>query len=172
MPVMPTFQDIYDECRSEIEGDSVYQFLDWSPGSWGDTFTMLASVGAQTVLRYLNAKFLTAFVSTAKGSDLDYLALDRYGLVRQPGETDEEFRLRIQQHIDNLSRATVSALLAFALADVEVVGATVTEDLASGIVTITVTFDDGVVSADALARLRTDVLYWRAAGVTVAIVEA
>ena len=172
MPTLPTFQDLYDTGRAELEGDPVYQFLDWTAGSWGDAFTMIVAACAQTVLRYTNARFLTAFISTATGADLDYLALDRYGVARNPGESDEDYRTRILLEVQNLARATVPALLAFALADADVIGATVTEDLEHGITTITVTLASGAVSATVLDRLRAELPSWKAAGTTVAIVEA
>lgn len=172
MPTIPTFQDLYDEGESELVANPDHQFNDFSAGSWLDAFTGVAATEAKAVLRWMVKRFLTAFVSTAEGSDLDFIIRDRYGLEREVDETDADFRARALNWILNLSRATVPALRFYAESDADVTSAEVLEDFGAGIVTISLTIVSGAVVADVLARLNAGATAWRAAGITTTFVEA
>lgn len=169
MALIPNFQQLYDDARAFLEGNPVYGFADFSAGSYLDAFCALAAIEVQALMRWSRARFLGAFVSTAEGSDLDFVALDRYGLTREPGESDEDFRRRISVYVSNLARATSEALVYYAETIPGVAAAVVVEDFETGISTIQLTLDAGANADTVASAVRSGLSSWRAAGRPVAV---
>lgn len=78
---IPTFDELYSAVREEIESRNP-GLTDWYEGSNLDALTGAASIAADEVIRIVLSLFRAQFVDTAEGDDLDALALDRFGLVR------------------------------------------------------------------------------------------
>lgn len=164
MATIPRFQELYDEGQATLEADPTYQFLDFTPGSWLDAFCAVAAAEAQAVIRWSSRRFLACFVSSAEKSDLDFLAFDRYRLVRVTDESDADFRARIYGWVDNLARATPAALKYYAEGVEGVAAAAVSEDLTAGITTIEIVIVDGAVSSTVIEAVKDGLSAVRAAG--------
>lgn len=164
MALIPTFQTLYSDAKTFLEGNTTYQFADFSPGSWLDAITALAAIEALAVMRWTQRRFLAAFISTAEGADLDYVVFDRYGITREPGASDEEFRAAVYALIVNLARATPAALVYYAETIAGVASAVVEEDFETGIVTIVITLDAGADGDTTRAAVSAGLSAWRAAG--------
>lgn len=83
MPVIPTFNELYELSKAEIRGRRP-RLSDWNAGSVLDAITGGQVVLVDESIRYAAARFATLFFNTATGADLDALALDRLGLTRKP----------------------------------------------------------------------------------------
>ena len=73
----------------------------------------------------LNASGEALIVGTAEGDDLNQL-LSNFGMVRQPFESDAEFRARVPEHFAGLSRETVPGLIGRVIQQDEVADAAMT----------------------------------------------
>lgn len=164
MALIPNFQTLYDDARAFLEGNPTYDFVDFSAGSFLDAFCALGAIEVQALMRWARQRFLGAFVSTSEGSDLDFVALDRYGLTRLPGESDEDFRARIALYVSNLARATSEALVYYAESISGVDAATVEENFETGISTIRLTLVAGANADTVASAVRSGLKSWRAAG--------
>lgn len=164
MALIPNFQTLYDDARAFLEGNPVYDFSDFSAGSYLDAFCALGAIEVQALMRWARARFLGAFISTAEGSDLDFVAFDRYEAIREPGESDDAFRARLLVLASNLARATVPALVYYAETVAGVAAATVREDFETGITTISLTLDAGANADTVASAVRAGLLGWRSAG--------
>lgn len=83
MPVIPTFDELYELAKAEIRSRRP-RLTDWNAGSVLDATTGGQTILADESIRYSAARFATLFFDTATGADLDALALDRLGLIRKP----------------------------------------------------------------------------------------
>jgi len=81
VPTVPTFETIYDAGASEVTSRNA-ELTDFNDGSALDAMIGGGAVLADEVLRGGIATFAAQFVDTATGADLDALALDRFGLLR------------------------------------------------------------------------------------------
>ena len=84
-------------------------------------------------------------------------------------ESDEEYRERARSFFGTLRRGTIAALEFGALEVASVRVATVTEDAATGITTVTVTDSDGNSTAQMVSDVVTNLELWRAAGSVVVV---
>lgn len=81
MPIVPTFQDLYDRAKAEAQGrDS--RLTDFEAGSALDALAGAGSILADDVLRVALARFQGGFVATAKREDLDARIVDFGGPAR------------------------------------------------------------------------------------------
>lgn len=168
MAILPTILELYDEYKSRLESDPDHTGKDWSAGSWLDAFGSVAAVAGQSIMRWSTRRFLTAFVTTAEGSALDFVGEDRYGLSREAGETADEYRTRILEYVANLARATVPALEGWARTLDGVEGVSLDETVVEGnvLVTITLELDGTETEADVLQQFADEKDDWRAYGIT------
>lgn len=85
MPTLPTFQELYDAARAEIQLRRP-DLTDFNEGSNLDAITGAAAVLADETSRVAVALFAAQFFDTAVGADLDALVQDRFGgaLARKP----------------------------------------------------------------------------------------
>lgn len=166
--IIPTILELYDEYKAALEAKPEHQSKDWSAGSWLDAFGSVAAVAAQGIMRFAGREFLKTFVTTTTGSDLEYVARDRYGLEKLPGETDEEFVDRIIAWVTNSARATLPALTGWILSIDGVGTVALAEDLVEGeiIVTATITLDGTEDEVDVVADFVAAKDDWRAFGIT------
>lgn len=79
---IPTFQQLYDAFKAEVQARNP-ALTDFTEGSNLDAIAGGASVLADLVIRQALAAFAAQFVDTATGTDLDALALDRFGIERK-----------------------------------------------------------------------------------------
>lgn len=79
---IPTFQQLYDVSKAETQARNP-SLTDFEEGSNLDALTGANAVLADLVLRQALSYFQALFVDTATGTDLDALALDRFGLERK-----------------------------------------------------------------------------------------
>lgn len=81
MPTVPTFDALYVVGQSEMQSrDS--RLTGFYSGSALDAITGMGAMLADEVIRVGVDYFAAQFVDTAVGDDLDALALDRFGLIR------------------------------------------------------------------------------------------
>lgn len=85
MAILPTFQELQDSARAEIQIRRP-DLTDFNEGSNLDAMTGAAAIMADEVIRIGVALFAAQFFDTAIGADLDALVQDRFGgsLVRKP----------------------------------------------------------------------------------------
>lgn len=83
MPDVPTFDEVYDLGRAEVQSRRA-ALTDWNEGSANDAFVGGGAVMADEVIRVVLDGFAALFIDTAEDTDLDDLALDRFGLTRLP----------------------------------------------------------------------------------------
>lgn len=84
MPVeLPTFDELYEVGKAEIQERNPL-LTDFSEGSNLDAVTGGGAALADETIRLLVELFSHQFVDTAAGEDLEALALDRFGLTRNP----------------------------------------------------------------------------------------
>lgn len=85
MPTLPTYQELYDAARAEVQLRRP-DLTDWNEGSNLDAITGGGAVLADEVIRVAVALFRAQFFDTAEGADLDALVQDRFGgaLARKP----------------------------------------------------------------------------------------
>ncbi len=85
MPTLPTFDDLYNAARAEIQLRRP-DLTDFNEGSNLDAIAGAAAVLADEVSRVAVALFAAQFFDTAEGAELDALVQDRFGgsLVRKP----------------------------------------------------------------------------------------
>lgn len=166
--ILPTVLELYDTYKAALEAKPEHQTKDWSAGSWLDAFGSVAAVAGIGIMRYAARQFLRTYLHGVDGADLDYLAQDRYGLERLPGETDDEFRDRIYSWVANSARATLPALTGWALSLDGVGTVSYDETITDGEIIVTATLDlDGTVDeVDVLAQFATERDEWRAFGIT------
>lgn len=81
MPVLPTFQALYDAARAEIQGRNP-ALTNWNEGSRLDAVTGGAAALADELVLVIVRHFAAQFFDSAEGADLDALAADRFGLTR------------------------------------------------------------------------------------------
>ena len=81
MPTLPTFDELYDAGRTEVQARRP-DLTDWNEGSVLDAVVGGGAVLADEVVRFLVALFGAQFFDVAEGADLDTLAADRFGLTR------------------------------------------------------------------------------------------
>ena len=81
MAEIPTFQELYDAAKAEIQSRQP-NLTDFVEGSVLDGITGAGAVLADEVARVAVDLFAALFFDTAQGADLDTLALDRLGLPR------------------------------------------------------------------------------------------
>lgn len=81
MPTLPTFQDVYDAGKSEIQARNA-ALTDFAEGSALDAITGGTAVMVDEAFGVLIDLFAAQFVDTAEGADLEALAADRFGLTR------------------------------------------------------------------------------------------
>ena len=111
MADVPTQEELFEEFKAQVLGDSSTQLDAFYTGSGLYTLAQVAATMGRAVVRWFVADLRAAFFSTAEGGDLDYLVTDVLGdaLQRQQGETDEEYLTRIYAYIDSLIRGTPPA---------------------------------------------------------------
>lgn len=172
MPSLPTLSDLAEEFKSTLDADPDYAFIDYSPGSTLRAFTGVAAAAGQAILRDTLARFAALFFRTAQGSDLDALALDRYGAAgaRLPSEETEAYRTRLLAFAPSLRRGTPAALVVYGATLANVADVAVTEDLQAGLVTLTITAVDGADKAALATAARAGLSGWRAVSVPVNVV--
>lgn len=83
MPTVPTFDALYVVGQSEMQSRDP-RLTGFYSGSALDAITGMGAMLADEVIRVGVDYFAAQFVDTATGDDLDALALDRFGLVRNP----------------------------------------------------------------------------------------
>lgn len=171
MTAIPTFTDVYNEVKAELESDPDHQFADFGAGSWLDAFAGIVAISGQVVIRWATIRFSTTFVAGSSSTDLDYVALDRYGLTRNTDETDADFKARIALFTANLARGTVDALHYYASSVDGVDTVEVVEDFSTGITDIKVTIEADATAADVLDELRTGLSSWRGASKIVNVLD-
>lgn len=167
MADLATFQQLYDEFKAEVLAAPAQRLNDFSPGSFLDAFAAVAATASQGIQRWMLRQMSRAFVSDATGGDLDYVVVDRYGaeLARRAGESDHDYRLRVDAWIEALGRGTPSALRVYAESLEAVLGATVVENVYAGQTTVEAIFDDTRASEDEVRDAFIAGLdSWRAAG--------
>lgn len=172
MPGLPTLSDLSEEFKSTLDADPDYAFIDYSPGSTLRAISGVAAAAGQSILRDTLGRFSALFFRTAQGTDLDALALDRYGTdaARLPGEETEAYRARMLAFAPSLRRGTPDALLVYGATLANVADVAVTEDLQAGLVTLTLTAVDGADKAALATAARAGLSGWRALSVPVNVV--
>lgn len=161
---LPRFKDLYNAARDLLDADPDYQFNDFSAGSWLDSFAAVVAAECAAVARYARRRFLSAFIASAEGAELDYLVYDRYRMTRKSGESDAELIERVYREVDNLAKATPAALRVYAEGIEGVSSALVSEDLLTGITTIALSLEAGAVEATVIADVQAGLDGVRAAG--------
>jgi len=167
---VPTFNELYDEVAGVLIADTEHQLDDFTAGSWPDAIAALGAAQAQAAIRRANRFFGRFFRSTATGSDLDALIKNLFGpeprLDRLTGESDEDYNARVDDYLVNgLVRGTVAALtwLLNSGGLTGVASGVVTEDLTTGLITLTVTPAAPYSSAQAVAAVKAVLDAWRPA---------
>jgi hypothetical protein len=79
---VPTFAELQEAGKSEIQARNS-RLTDFNEGSNLDALTGAGAVQADEVIRIGLDQFASNFVDTAEGSQLDALAVDRFGLIRK-----------------------------------------------------------------------------------------
>lgn len=77
MPTLPTFDALYAAGKAEVLSRAP-DLVDWREGSVLDSVNGGGAMLADETIRVLVALFMTLFVDTAAGADLDALAADRF----------------------------------------------------------------------------------------------
>lgn len=172
MTDIPTAQNLYDEARADLEGDTQHQFVNFNAGSWLDAFTAVVAVTGAAVLRYVVKRIVASYISSATGADLDARILDLFPeLTRHAGESDFDYRARALDKLEHLGLGTWTALLLYARNNAGVASAEQGEVSLTGNLTIYVTIADGFTAATVLEELHTGVAEVAAAGISVNFVE-
>lgn len=182
MPELASFQDLYDEYEAEVVSDPDTELSDFSPGSRLDAYAGVAATAAQSIMRWIARQVRRVFISTAAGDDLDFAVEDRYGsadewLRRRVDESDDDYRTRVLTYAENLGRGTMTSLdfyLRFVRTDIDPTSIAVTEDLETGIITLSATASEGEDAAAIAESVGTDLPEWRPAahGWVIDIAEA
>lgn len=174
---LPTFNELYDEVAAVLLGDPAHQLSDFTAGSWPDALAALGAATAQAAIRRANRFFGRFLRVTAEGDDLESLVDNLFGtnpaLDRLPGESDEDYNLRIDDYLENgLIRGTRASLVWLVNSGglPEVASGVVAEDFVSGVVTITVTPKAGFSSSAAAAAVVAVLGAWRSVGRAVNVV--
>ena len=82
MPIVPSFQDLYDASKGEILLRSEGRLSDFTEGSDLDAVNGGGSVLADLILGLVVELFATTFIDTAEDDDLDKLIVDHFNLPR------------------------------------------------------------------------------------------
>jgi uncharacterized phage protein gp47/JayE len=81
VPVLPTWQQLYDAGKAEILGRNP-RLTNFTEGSRLDAITGAAATLADELVLVVAKHFAAQFFDSAEGADLDALAADRFGLTR------------------------------------------------------------------------------------------
>lgn len=130
----------------KVEGDVVYDML------------QPAALEIERAYNYLETQFGEAFPATATGEYLDALALDRTGLVRVEGESDDAFRVKVLAALATPPGAGSQRDFRAWLADVPGLGPVTAESTAPGEITVWVIADDHDIADAGLIADAQDVL--------------
>jgi len=161
---IPNFQDLYDHFQNEVEGDGDTDLTAFGPGTLLDDFGAVAASMGQRIVRTIGRQAAKAFIATSYGSDLDYVATDRYGekMARKSGESDAAYKARIFEWLEHHGASTPEALEFYANELVDgVKSAEITGEIQGGWGTLKVETESGATPQTVKSAILEDLTWWR-----------